>query len=182
MTDYKNYIGYKDADAQTIQTDMRDSRGVWKTESLFEETIQQSVRDNGYEPIYSLREYENNGKPSAYYIYMNSIDETDAAIRLVGSLTHWRKLCGLKWFINGRKEVGFEGLAQWRRDKADRDATLAKQVLIEQTIAGNVTAARALDKMAKEDASKADQITSKRPKAGKQEEDGLEFLDDYRNS
>ena len=123
--------------------DFKDKRGVSRTESLFHETIQPSIRKR-YDPIYSLRDYDNKGYPSAYNIYMSSIDENDAALKLVGTLSHWRKLCTLAWFRDGRKEVQFEGLHQWRLDMAARDATEAHRVLQEQMKDNNVTAARAV--------------------------------------
>ena len=123
--------------------DFKDRRGVSKTESLFHETIQPNVRKN-YTPIYSLRDYDNKGFPSAYNIYMTSIDERDAALKLVGSMSHWRKLCSLNWFMVGRTEVQFEGLIQWRLDMAARDATEARRVLQDQMKDNNVTAARAV--------------------------------------
>lgn len=123
--------------------EFKDRRGVSKTESLFHETIQPSIRKN-YTPIYSLRDYDNKGYPSAYNIYMESIDERDAALKLVGSMSHWRKLCSLNWFMEGRTEVQFEGLNQWRLDMAARDATEARRVLQEQMKDNNVTAARAV--------------------------------------
>ena len=123
--------------------DLKDKRGVQRTESLFHETIQPPVRKK-YDPIYSLRDYDHKGYPSAYQIYMDSVDEHEAALKLVGSLSHWRKLTGLKWFLEGRTECQFEGLIQWREDMKARDASEAKKVLQEQTKEKNVTAARAL--------------------------------------
>jgi len=123
--------------------DLKDKRGVQRTESLFHETIQPPVRQK-YDPVYSLRDYDHKGYPSAYQIYMSSIDEHEAALKLVGSLSHWRKLTVLKWFLEGRPECQFEGLLQWRVDMKARDASAAKQVLQEQVKEKNITAARAL--------------------------------------
>jgi len=92
---------------------------------------------------------------------MSSIDEYDAAIKLVGSMAHWRKLCALSWFLQGRTLCGFEGLIQWREDMAARDATEAKRVLLDQCKQDNVSAARALDKVAKD--------AVKRPKSPKRD-------------
>jgi hypothetical protein len=122
---------------------LKDKRGVQRTESLFHETIQPPIRKK-YDPVYSLRDYDHKGYPSAYQIYMNSIDEHEAALKLVGSLSHWRKLTSLKWFLEGRPECQFEGLIQWREDMKARDASSAKQVLQEQVKEKNITAARAL--------------------------------------
>ena len=75
---------------------------------------------------------------------MNSIDETDAAIKIVGSLKNWRKLCKLKWFMNGDVTISFDGILNWRLDMAARDITLAKRILLESAKKGNVTAAKRL--------------------------------------
>lgn len=178
---YQEFTGLLYADPQEVYETMRDSRGVMKTEALFEEVIQASSREK-YEPLYSLRDYDNKGKPSAYQIYIHSVDEREAALKLVGSLAHWRKLCSLKWFINGRPEVGFEGLAQWRQDMADRDLTVAKQVLVDQCEAGSVPAARALEKMAKDSLKEASKVRSRRDKTGTEDsqDDVLEFLHNFK--
>ncbi len=123
--------------------DLKDKRGVQRTESLFHETIQPPIRLK-YEPVYSLRDYDHKGYPSAYVIYMDCVDEHEAALKLVGSLSHWRKLTSLKWFLEGRPECQFDGIIQWRADMKARDASEAKKVLQEQTKEKNVTAARAL--------------------------------------
>ena len=136
------------------RTDFKDVRGAHKTESLFIETIQPQPAKS-YDPLYSLRDYDHKGYVSAYLIYMSSVDERDAAMKLVGSMSHWRKLCTLKWFMNGRPECQFEGINQWREDMAARDASTAKKVILDQCKEQNVTAARALDKMSRDATPKA---------------------------
>lgn len=181
--DYTTYQGFKDASPEEIRDKLRASNGVQITEALFEETIQGSSRQS-FEPIYTLRDYEYKGKPSAYYIYINSIDEADAALKLVGSLAHWRKLCSLKWFIKGRKEVGFEGLSQWREDMKNRDRTFAKNVLLTEAKLGNVTAARALEKWARDDKSALDKSSESvvGKNKGKMEDDTfLSIIDEIRS-
>jgi hypothetical protein len=143
-----DYEGFKNS---SDLSELRDSRGVQRTESLFVEVSQ--TKDK-YEPLYSLKSWNSRGYPSAYLIYMGCVDETEAALKLVGSLSHWRKLCKLRWFLKGRPEHGFEGLESWRQDMADRDASEAKRVILQECRNGNVTAARALDKLAK-DSSKS---------------------------
>jgi len=147
---YEGYEGFNDPEIDTSA--LKDGRGQQRTESLFHEVIQPSSRLK-YEPLYSLRDYEHKGYPSAYLIYMNSIDERDAALKLVGSMSHWRKLCACEWFLEGRIEVQFEGLEQWREDMIARDATLAKEVLMKNTSQGNVTAAKALHQTSKDEAN-----------------------------
>ena len=81
---------------------------------------------------------------SAYRVYMESVDEYDAAMRLVGNLEHWRKLCGLKWFREGIAGVVSIGLDQWREDMAMRDASTAKEQLIKNVQSSNVNASKFL--------------------------------------
>lgn len=158
---YAEHKGFLGEDPVVIREFMRDASGRQKTASLFEESIQPPTRENGYEPLYSLRDYDYNGKPSAYQIYIHSADESEAALKLVGSYQHWRKLCSLDWFINGVVEWGFEGLARWRKDMSERDSTTAKKALLLLVQEGNVTAARALHKMAEEDLKRAKVILHK---------------------
>lgn len=181
--DYKNYVGFKESEPSKIKEVMRDTIGRQRTASLFEESIQIGTRENGYEPLYSLREYENNAKPSAYQIYMHSIDEADAAKKLVGNYQHWRKLCSLKWFIDGVVEWGFEGLAAWRTDMAARDKTIAKKGVMNQIYEGNITAAKTLHKMALDEEKAAGLMNKSRQPAkspSKEESHIVEFLQKHK--
>jgi hypothetical protein len=139
---YSLFLGFLDEAAD--RSLLLDSRGARKTETLFVESITNRAKEAGYEPLYSLRETEKDGKPSAYLIYMNSVDETEAALKLVGSLAHWRRLCGLKWFVEGSEAMGHEGLIQWRDDMKLRDASRAKEQLMLAATAGSVPAATTL--------------------------------------
>lgn len=62
------------------------------------------------------RDRERDGRKviSAYQVYMQSVDEYDAAMRLVGSLEHWRKLCSLKWFMEEVPDKGGSGVLHAR--------------------------------------------------------------------
>ncbi len=145
--DYINFTGFKGVPPED-RKELIDSRGISRTESLFTEVVQPTSREK-YPPLYSLKEGGRDGLPAAYHVYMNSVDETDAALKLVGSMSHWRKLCRLKWFNNGRPEHGFDGLESWRADMAARDASESKRVLLEECNKNNVSAARALDNLSK---------------------------------
>jgi len=122
MTDlvWKPYPGHSDPV-------LFDARGHRRTGSLFLETTQ----DTNREPVLQLKDYD--GKyPSAYILYMESVDEYDAAMKLVGSMSHWRKLLSCSWFMNGDPKVNFPGLNTWREDMKARDANLAKRVLMDK--------------------------------------------------
>lgn len=120
-----------------------DSMGRYRTESLFFETKRAEIAEN-YPPVYTLKPYPNNGLPSAYQIYMNAANEYDAAMQLVGDMRHWRRLCGLKWFMEGIEEKSFDGLNQWREDKRMKDEADAIKLLKEQAENGSVTAQKTL--------------------------------------
>lgn len=122
--------------------DFYDRRGALKTELLFQETIKSDRLEN-YTPLYTLKENDTD-LPSAYKIYMSSADEYDAAIKILGSMRHWRRLCGLKWFMEGIPMSGFDGLKAWRKDMEMRDKSTAKKQLMISAEDGNVSAQRAL--------------------------------------
>jgi hypothetical protein len=132
MTDYVNWVAPLDR--------VRSERNVCFTESLFYELSNSKT----IKPVYTLSTEDKGEYVSAYQVYMHSIDEYDAAMKLVGSMKHWRKLCKLSWFMNGIHELGFEGLKAWRRDMLLRDQSAAKRKLQELADSGNVSAAKAL--------------------------------------
>lgn len=118
-----------------------------RTESLFLETIRGNEMAEKYPPVYTMKTFDRRGCKSAYLIYMNSINEYDAAMKIVGDMRHWRKLCGLKWFMEGSDEKSFDGLSQWRADKALKDQYEALTLLKEQAEDGSVTAQKILLEM-----------------------------------
>jgi len=117
-----------------------DSRGARRTASLFHET----TKDQQKAPLFTLRDYHKPGLPSAYLLYMESETEYDAAMKLVGSMGHWRQLMAKPWFMHGDPERGFFGLDQWRKDMAMRDANQAMLVLRGRVTDGDAKAAQFL--------------------------------------
>lgn len=89
-----------------------------------------------HEPIYTLSETEQEGLPSAYQIYMHSVDEYEAAKKLFGSIFHWQELCKKKWFM--------EYVVQWREHMALRDFSVAKGTTLREALSGDGPAARHL--------------------------------------
>lgn len=120
-----------------------DSCNRPRTESLFLETVAPDIAKR-YPPVYTMRGYDRKGCQSAYQIYMNSTNEYEAAMKIVGDMRHWRKLCGLKWFMEGNERQSFDGLNQWREDKAMKDQAEAISQLKEQAENGNVNAQKTL--------------------------------------
>lgn len=159
---------------------LRATNGVMYTESLFMETLSTKMKKSGHKPPFTLKEKSTEDLVSIYEVYMDSVDETEAALVLFGSLPHWKKMTSLKWFMNGRPEVGFPGLIQWRKDMWDRDRSSAKKTLISLTRQNNVTAAKALYQMATEDLkalSSAQPKSKEKPELSNVIDDGFDFLD-----
>lgn len=130
---------------------MKATNGRFLTKALFWETS--NVKDRGrYPPKYTLKEEEHtdscgNTYKSAYKIYMESVDEYDAAERILGSQAHWDLLCTCKWFMDGVSvgdKVTTMGLKTWREHKQRKTESLAKKKLVEAAEEGNITAARIL--------------------------------------
>ena len=143
--DYIKFTGFQSVGAD--RAILLDSQNRMRTANLFPESSQDP--HDKYPALYSMRDTEHDGLPSAYLIYMHAIDEYDAATKLVGSLRHWRKLLNCKWFMEGLKNKGFEGLDQWRKDMVDRDASAGKRALMKQVAKGDTSAARKILDMAK---------------------------------
>jgi len=146
----------------TCPTDnMKDKLGRFRTLSLFYESLGQRQKGH-YSPIYSLSNRDKTLEdgtfyPSAYLIYMASSDEYEAAIKLVGSMQHWRKLLETPWFLPGSRTwdwTGFEGLEQWRLDMEARNKSEAISLLREAAAGGNVQAQKELYKMGTESGKK----------------------------
>jgi len=143
MIDYSSYIGFNipNFDTETF----KDTRGSLRTKSLFYETITVDAIAAGWRPTYSIRESNKKTElPSAYRIFMSSVDEYEAALKIVGSLKHWRKLCECTWFMEGDKPRNFDGLIQWREDMRLRDASLAKRQLVASAKEGDASSSRKL--------------------------------------
>lgn len=138
---YDTYEGFQKEDADL--SILMDGQGRHRTASLFLESISPNLKDRAdLAPIYTLRNRDYNNLPSAYLIYMASVDEFDAAMKIVGSMSHWRKLISTKWFMDGGQ--GFEGLTVWREDMALRDRSIAKRELIKSAGKGDTSSARKL--------------------------------------
>jgi len=118
-----------------------DDHGRFLVRAIFWELSTPERRTN-IKPLYTLKVEPCNGLPSAYQIYMESVDEYDAAIKIVGNMKNWRTLIEKpgSWFMMGWKEHGHIGLVNWRKDMEARDKSRAKALLIEKAAEGNVAA------------------------------------------
>lgn len=108
------------------------SNGMLLTQGLFYEYRFQGEAD----PIYTLKEHDWNKCKSMYLIYMSCESEYEAAIKLLGSWSHWRKLCQCSWFK--------PYIDSWREEVEIREAAIGKKTLIEQAELGSVSAAKEL--------------------------------------
>jgi len=124
-------------------TIFKNNAGQFRTDDLFWETSDKERRILR-PPLYTLKEHEHMGLPSAYQIYINSVDEYDAANKLVGSQRHWRKLCKLKWFVQGNEQLCFEGIQSWRDEMVQRDISRAKDGLWKAAADGDLGAMKKL--------------------------------------
>lgn len=127
-------------DVRETDIKLRGDNNIQSTQSLFIEFN----RDAPYTLQSRDKDKEGRKVLSIYQVYMDSVDEYDAAMRIVGNLEHWRKLCSLNWFMEGIPEKGCTGLKQWREDMQRRDQSLAKAKLLEAVNEGNVNASRFL--------------------------------------
>jgi hypothetical protein len=148
---------------------LRGGNNVMLTQALFVEF------GNKHAP-FTMKHESYKDYVSFYEVYMNSVDEYDAAIKLVKNIVHWKKLCSLDWFMEGFPEINISGLRAWREDMKARDASSAKRTLMEQNNEGNVNAAKALRDIANGKDKKAEpkvQDSKGRGRPSKSTEDEL---------
>jgi hypothetical protein len=97
---------------------------------------------------YTFKDYDVHKNCRTYVsfssVYLDSTDEYEAAMRLVGSWKHWQKLLHLKWFTEGLPQLNWEGIESLRATMNARDRSLARGKLLQAASEGNVTAAKAL--------------------------------------
>lgn len=156
---------------------MYSNEGRFLVRAIFWE-LSDSERRLQYPPLYTLKVEDAHGLPSAYRIYMNSIDEYDAAIKLVGNMKNWRQLENASWFMNGIPEMGHEGLKQWRKDMEARDKSIAKAQLQDKALEGNVAA---MTKLYNISPKKADGRLKKDNKKGKTTDSLTKVVDIAKN-
>ena len=93
------------------------------TAALFwEKRHTSSVAERNLTSVYNLGTRDHDGTLSMYQIYMQCATEYEAAVVLLGSLTHWKLLLECKWFK--------PHIEQWRKDMALRDEAIGRQALL----------------------------------------------------
>ncbi len=137
MMDYSyhiNYLGFADPDKD--RSILKDVQGRFRTNIFFEFN-----KTEGYVPLYTMREQEYKDLPSAYLIYMTSGSEYEAAMKLVGSWSHWQRLQKVKAFMHGVPEsMQWRGIESWREEKELKDRAEAYNQLKVAAGSGNVQA------------------------------------------
>jgi hypothetical protein len=99
---------------------------------------------------YTLRSEDYVSKKGIKYksvsaLYRDCNSEYEAAILIVESWEHWKKLCSLDWFVKGHETsagLKYQGLNDWKEEQELRKKSVSETVLMEQVVEGNVTAAR----------------------------------------
>ena len=117
--------------------------GVFALRNLFLESSSLATRKK-YPPLFTLKPYPYKGYPSAYQVYMDSVDEFDAATKIVPNMKVWDSLKEATWFKTEANAWNFEGLEVWREHMKQRDASSAKAALQAKVASGDVTAAKAI--------------------------------------
>lgn len=115
------------------------------TKKFFVELCSVEEREK-FDPQYTMAEKhkELNGKKylSMYQLYMESADEYEFAMNVLGSTTHWERLLQAGWFYDGYRN--HKGIEKWREDMRARDESLAKKVLLTAAKSGDINAAKKL--------------------------------------
>lgn len=113
------------------------ARFLKTTKGLFyEHRHQTTVKEKAPYTLKHMDKIDSTGHiyRSMYMIYMHCDSEYEAAITLLGSYNHWKKLKRCSWF----EDV----LIEWELERNIRDEAIARSILIKLAEAGNVTAAR----------------------------------------
>lgn len=121
--------------------------GIQLTKGLFREW----GKDCGPYTMYPRNRFID-GKEfiSAYLVYMDSVNEYEAAMRLVGDMNHWRKLTEVDWFRNGvhnGTQFITPGLLSWREDHRMKREAKALKALQAAQDNGSVPAAKYLHEL-----------------------------------
>jgi len=125
------------------------TNGTYAVQKAFWELSTPKERKK-YPPIFTLKQNDFYDKeqdkmlPSAYNVYMDSVDEYDAATKLAPNMKVWDIMKVPAWFMEGDLPHGHQGLKVWREHMQARDASLAMKALHKKVKQGDTTAAKAL--------------------------------------
>lgn len=106
MPSVTNLASLNEKDLEKVLRDaMKDKQGRYRTRSLFWE-----YRVDGYDPVFTLKEYDYKGYISLRKKYLEIADPTEYkfATRMFGSWEHWDRIKDVPWFN--------ELLTEWRNE------------------------------------------------------------------
>lgn len=117
--------------------------GIQLTQGLFYEF-------NKPDAPYTLRSEDYVSKKGVEYksvraLYRYCESEYEAAILIVESWEHWKKLCSLDWFVTGHETssgLKYQGLNDWKEEQELRKKSESEAMLMSMVKEGNVTAAK----------------------------------------
>jgi|SRR5690606_2923985 len=150
LYDYENFVGFLDpkADRSLLMTPRgfgKDTSGWgFRGANLFLEIYELTTSKTHLPPIYTMMDREVNELPSAHQVFIHSADEYEAAMKLVGSWKHWKRLIEHKWFREGHTK--WDGLDSWREEMELKKKSRATRALINLVVQNDRGAAtRILD-------------------------------------
>jgi hypothetical protein len=119
------------------------ANGIQLTQGLFYEF-------NKPDAPYTLRSEDYVSKKGIEYksvsaLYRDCSSEYEAAILIVESWEHWKKLCSLDWFVTGHitsSGLKYQGLNDWKEEQELRKKAVSEKALMGMVEEGNVTAAK----------------------------------------
>jgi hypothetical protein len=117
--------------------------GIQLTQGLFYEF-------NKPDAPYTLRSEDYVSKKGIEYksvsaLYRDCNSEYEAAILIVESWEHWKKLCSLDWFVKGHETTAglrYQGLDAWKEEQELRKKSESETMLMAMIKEGNVSAAK----------------------------------------
>jgi len=160
MTSYYNENGEFVVEGGLTLNELKDVNGRHRL-NIFKEF--NTARHKKYPPIYTMKDTDQDGLLSAKRIYMESVDEYEAAIRLVGTWLHWQRLCQCTPFMKGPPEevtLAWTGLEDWRKEKELQNKSRVSKLLWNEAEKGNVSAQKIL-------------LDGEKPKAGRPSKDNV---------
>lgn len=112
-------------------SDWKDVRGCWRTASLFIE-----FKREGYEPLFTIKDYKHKGYPSLKQAFLKSSDPTEFtfASEELGGWAHW---LALRESPCVRKR-----LAGWREELTQKLRSEAFLIIQKEAVAGEGPSAR----------------------------------------
>lgn len=109
---------------------MKDDQGRYRTQNMFVE-----YATEGYEPLFTLKDYHREGIPSFKRLYVAIGDPTEynTAMTLLGSWDHWNKLIEAPWLQEALAEAREELCMKLKSEAIERIRKDSKDAFSEAT-------------------------------------------------